>query len=119
MSEIINCYRCGESLEKLSLPLSRRDECPACTADVHVCRMCIYFDGQVPRQCIEDGAEEVSDKLKVNFCDWFKPSATAFDPVMAAQESQAKSDLATLFGDEPRKKPDTGKAAEDAEDLFK
>ena len=119
MSEIISCYRCGESLEKLSLPLSRRDECPACTVDVHVCRMCIYFDRGVPRQCLEDGAEEVLDMVKVNFCDWFKPSATAFDPVMSAQETQAKSELESLFSDEPVSKPDADSTTQSAEDLFK
>ena len=119
MSEIINCYRCGESLEKLSLPLSRRDECPACSTDVHVCRMCIYFNANVPRQCLEDGAEEVIEKLKVNFCDWFKPSATAFDPIMSAQESQAKGELASLFGDESATEPESDSGLESAEDLFK
>ena len=119
MSETIRCYRCGESLDKLSLPLSRRDECPSCSADVHVCRMCIYFKRNVPRQCTEDGAEEVRDKLKVNFCDWFKPSSTAFDPVMAAEESQAKSELASLFADDAATKPAPDGATDSAEDLFK
>ncbi len=119
MPEIIYCFRCGESLEKLSLPLSRRDECPSCTANVHVCRMCIYFDANVPRQCLEDGAEDVKEKLKVNFCDWFKPSASAFDPIMAAQEAQAKSELESLFGGELEEKTDADGTTRNAEDLFK
>ena len=81
--------------------------------------MCIYFDAQVTRQCLEDGAEEVQDKLKMNFCDWFKPSSSAFDPVMAAQENRAKGELAALFGDEQSEKPDSDQATQDAEDLFK
>jgi len=119
MSEIISCFRCGESLEKLSLPLSRRDECPSCMVNVHVCRMCIYFDTNVPRQCLEDGAEEVLDKVKVNFCDWFKPSTTAFDPVMSARESQAKASLASLFSDEPAATNEVDSTTTSAEDLFK
>lgn len=119
MSEIINCYRCGESLEKLSLPLSRRDECPACSADVHVCRMCIFFNASVPRQCLEDGADEVIDKLKVNFCDWFKPSSAAFDPILAAQESRAKKQLASLFGGESATESEPDSELRNAEDLFK
>jgi hypothetical protein len=81
--------------------------------------MCIYFDAQVPRQCLEDGAEEVQDKLKMNFCDWFKPSSSAFDPMMADQESRAKDELATLFGDGQREEPGSDTAIKDAEDLFK
>lgn len=119
MGEILCCFRCGASLEALSLPLSRRDECPECSIHVHVCRMCLYFDCDVPKQCREDDAEEVSDKEKVNFCEWFKPSGDAFDPVRADQERQAKSELAALFGDETSAKPEPDAVTQQAEDLFK
>ncbi|NNL52319.1 MAG: hypothetical protein HKO73_16070 [Woeseiaceae bacterium] len=61
--------------------------------------MCLYFDPGVPRQCREDGAEDVTDKERVNFCDWFKPSETAFDPHRKSAEDAAKDELAALFGD--------------------
>ncbi len=99
MSEVIACFRCGASLAALSLPLSRRDQCPECTADLHVCKMCEYFDRSVPRQCREDGAEDVTEKERVNFCDWFKPSATAFDPLRKSEADSAEAALADLFGD--------------------
>ncbi len=79
MSHNIACYRCGASLAALSLPLSRQDECPECRNYLHVCKMCCNFDPRVPRQCREDGAEEVREKDRLNFCDWFKPSESAFD----------------------------------------
>lgn len=102
MAEIIACYRCGASLDALSLPLSRRDQCPECTADLHVCKLCVYYDRSVPRQCREDGAEDVTDKERVNFCDWFKPSSTAFDPGRKTEADAAQSALAALFGDDGR-----------------
>jgi hypothetical protein len=119
MPDIISCYRCGESLEKLSLPLSRRDECPSCTVHVHVCRMCLYFDPNAVRQCLEDDAEEVLDKVKVNFCEWFKPSANAFDPVRAGKEARARSELESLFGGRPEDIVDADPTKQDAEKLFK
>jgi len=97
-SEIL-CYRCGESLAQLSLPLSRRDQCPACSADLHVCRMCQYFDASVTRQCREDGAEDVTEKARPNFCDWYKPSSSAFDPSQQSAADDARDALAALFGD--------------------
>ena len=100
MSHNIACFRCGASLAALSLPLSRRDQCPECSADLHVCRMCLYFDRAVPRQCREDGAEDVQDKERLNFCDWFKPSPTAFDPARKAEADAAQDALAALFGDD-------------------
>ncbi len=100
MSHSIACYRCGASLSALSLPLSRRDQCPECTVELHVCKMCVYFDPSVPSQCREDGAEDVTEKERVNFCDWFKPSASAFDPGRASEADAAKDALAALFGDD-------------------
>lgn len=100
MSHNLACLRCGASLSALSLPLSRRDQCPACSADLHVCKMCVHFDKSVPRQCREDGAEDVTDKDRPNFCDWFKPSDTAFDRSANAKADAAKDALAALFGDD-------------------
>jgi len=99
MANAIRCYRCGESLAALSLPLSRQDECPGCGNYLHVCRMCVFFDASVPRQCREDGAEEVKEKDRLNFCDWFKPSESAFDPDRKSDEDEARAALEALFGD--------------------
>ena len=98
MSQILKCYRCGESLAALSLPLSRRDQCPACNADIHVCKMCKYFDPRVTRQCREDGAEDVTEKERPNFCDWFVPNPDAFDPDRKSESDAALSALDALFG---------------------
>jgi hypothetical protein len=119
MSDALSCYRCGASLEKLSLPLSRRDECPSCSVHVHVCKMCCLFDANVPKKCREDDAEEVIDKEKMNFCEWFEPSASAFDPVRSGQASQARSALDALFGEDTAAKPDADELSRQADDLFK
>jgi predicted RNA-binding Zn-ribbon protein involved in translation (DUF1610 family) len=99
MAHNICCYRCGASLASLSLPLSRQDECPDCGVYLHVCKMCRHFDPRVPRQCREDGAEDVTDKDRLNFCDWFVPSDSAFDARRKDEEDQAKSALDALFDD--------------------
>ena len=119
MAETLCCYRCGASLGRLSLPLSRRDECPDCSASLHVCRMCRFFDPAVPKQCLEDDAEEVGDKEKTNFCEWFAPSATAFDPARARAAARAEASLAALFGDEAPGEAGGDELTRAAEDLFK
>ena len=128
MSETLSCYRCGHSLETLPLPLGRRDECPNCVAELHVCRMCLMYDPREPTGCTEDEALEVLDKEHANFCDYFKPSPDAFSPGLMEAQGRAQSELAGLFGEE---QPDnegeggrSGAAEEDealnrAEDLFK
>lgn len=97
MAHTIVCFRCGEPLSDLTLPLSRRDQCPACSADLHVCKMCKHYDRSVPRQCREDGADDVTEKERPNFCDWFVPSGDAFDPQRKQQADAAQSALDALF----------------------
>jgi hypothetical protein len=117
-AEIIRCYRCGESLAVLTLPFSRRDECPNCTMHLHVCRMCRFFDPAAPNQCREDDAEEVTEKERMNYCEWFKPRGDAFDPVRAGKEAKANSQLIALFGD-CDEQPGNDDAMREAEDLFR
>ncbi len=123
MSHNIFCFRCGASLAAMSLPLSRQDECPECSVYLHVCRMCENFDPTVPRQCREDGAEDVTEKERVNFCDWFSPSAAAFDPAKKGQADAAKASLDALFGggqdDSNSDVAGAGSGSSDADKLFK
>lgn len=98
MSHSLVCWKCGADLSALSLPLSRRDECRKCGADLHVCRMCSDYDVQVAKKCREPIAEEVSDKTRANFCDYFAPRPKAYEPVDTSAASQARSELDRLFG---------------------
>lgn len=118
MTHKVACYRCGTSLEALSLPLSRQDECPGCGNYLHVCRMCTSFDPVVPRQCLEDDAEEVMDKERLNFCDYFVASEAAFDPARKADEDRARAALDALFG-EGEAPDEAGDALAEAEKLFR
>lgn len=81
--------------------------------------MCRFFDPQVPRQCLEDGAEDVTEKERQNFCDWFKPAANVFDAGRFGEAQQAKSQLAELFGDSDAASKDGDTATSEADDLFK
>lgn len=117
---VLRCYRCGASLEALSLPLSRMDECPQCSMYLHCCRMCQFFDPAVTEQCTEDDAEEVKEKTRSNFCDYFKPGYDTFDPASAAAEDRAKNALDSLFGEGGGDETDQSgtPGSSDAEDLF-
>lgn len=114
------CWRCGADLAELTPPLSRSDECPACRSELHVCRMCGYYDPRITKACREDDADEVRDKDRANFCDYFRLADDAFDAEVAAADKRAAANLDALFAageDEPK----TGgkNAATDAEDLFR
>ncbi len=119
MTDTLLCYRCGHSLEALSLPLSRHDQCPACSNYLHVCRMCVHYDTAAPGQCLEDDAEDVTEKERPNFCDWFVPATGGFDTSRRRQEDAARAELDALFGDGDAATDSADDALSEAEKLFK
>ncbi len=92
------CWKCGADLAALTLPLSRRDECARCRAELHACRMCVEYDTAVAKHCREPTAEEVSDKTCANFCDFFLPRPKAFVAPDTAAVDSARAELDRLFG---------------------
>ena len=94
------CWKCGAELKGVILPLSRREVCAACNADQHVCKLCRHYDPRVADMCREERAEQVSDKERANFCDYFAPVPGAHKPVQAVGAEAAKQKLAALFGEQ-------------------
>ncbi len=121
MPEALVCWKCGESLAELLLPLGRRAQCPGCRADLHVCRMCEFYDPRVSRSCREPVAEDVQDKERANFCGYFEPRPNACSPSDENEARRARSELEALFGEESQgeaQKVESDAAREALEDLF-
>jgi hypothetical protein len=91
------CWKCGASLAALTLPLRRLEECPKCRAELHVCRMCVDYDTAVAKHCREPIAEEVREKTRANFCDFFKPRPGAYLAPDTAEVGRARAELEKLF----------------------
>jgi hypothetical protein len=64
-------------------------------------------------------AEEVLEKERLNFCDWFVPGENRFDGKAVAEESKARNSLAALFGGAAEPETEKNSQLQDAEDLFK
>lgn len=97
----MTCWNCGHQIQLLTAEkIGRRDTCPQCDADLHVCRNCRHFDPTVHNECRETQAEWVRSKDRNNYCDYFSPVT------VVGGATRAKSDPA----DSARKKFD---------DLFK
>ena len=110
----LNCWRCGANLGEVPLPYGRRSECPACHVELHACRMCRHHAPGKAKQCRESAAEDVKDKTRGNFCDWFQPAPAGapqtaktpdrtalealFDGSPAANKDDARKELDDLFG---------------------
>ena len=96
-SPVYTCWHCKQTLEELLSPLPRLAKCPSCKADLHVCRMCEFFDPTVSDSCREPIAERVSDKKKANFCGYFQPGHRGTDNDNTGT-SENQGALENLFG---------------------
>ena len=123
MTEAYVCWKCGGALSDLLLPLPRHEECPHCRAQLHVCRMCVFFDATLAQQCREPVADLVSDKLRANFCGYFQINPHAFT-ASADQAVASHQALDAMFKSEPSEdasetRSDEAPAHEKLEELFK
>ena len=66
----IQCWSCHTSIDLPSHPVNRGEYCPKCMSDVRVCLNCIFFDSQA-KGCIEPEAEDISDRTRANYCEYF------------------------------------------------
>lgn len=66
------CFKCSQEMTFSGIP-GRREECPQCRSDVHVCKNCEHYDPKVYNECRETSADVVREKDRANFCDYFSP----------------------------------------------
>jgi len=97
------CWKCGASLAGMPLPLARRDRCPSCRADLHVCRLCRHHDPRRAGQCRELAAERVADKQRANDCGGFVPRPDAYQGGGAVMAQASRGALDGVFGAEAPK----------------
>ena len=95
------CWGCGRSLDDLPQPLGRRDVCPGCGAELHVCRLCQSYDTRVANACREPLEDTPADKSRSNYCDLFVPRPEAYQGAGDGREQRSRAQLETLFGMEP------------------
>lgn len=94
------CWRCGKSLKDIPLPFTRLQQCKHCHADLHVCRLCRFYNPAVSEKCNHDLAEPARDIELANFCQYFKPVSNAFNEKNHGREEDAMARLKSLFGDD-------------------
>ncbi|MFN2309741.1 MAG: hypothetical protein ABR553_08405 [Gammaproteobacteria bacterium] len=91
------CWKCGTALDPDRLPPARLAECPACRAELHVCRACVFYDPRVAGHCREPIAEVVADKTRANFCGYFQLRPDAHTPEAAEAAEAARKALEDMF----------------------
>lgn len=97
------CYACATQIDD-RMRVYRTTVCPGCGRDLKCCLNCRFYDPGAHWQCRETIPEEVRDKEKANFCEYFqlRPSAEGGSPGVGRAEEkarEARNKLDDLFGD--------------------
>lgn len=96
MPEIrFSCFACQKEMVFID-SVGRREECPYCGADAHVCKNCALYDRHAYNECRESSAEVVREKERSNYCDWFT-AGTGGGLAQAQREQQVLSAAEALF----------------------
>ena len=121
MSDNLVCWKCGTSIADLPMPLARHEACRNCGAQLHVCKLCKFYDKTRSNQCQEPIAEQVNEKEKANFCELFQIKASAYQAKDSSAVEAANSELDALFGGNAattQSSNDPDKAKSELEKLF-
>jgi len=95
-----HCWKCGTGWAFQRLP-GRNETCEKCGADLKVCLNCLHHDKSVAYECRDRRAEEIAQKDRANFCEYFDMAKREFVPVedKYAREDKAREQLKKLLGD--------------------
>lgn len=88
------CWKCQHEID-MSIKVARTDECPACGADLHVCKNCRFWDPGAHNECRDDRTSFIRDREKANFCMAFEFKAV--DEDSAAEANSARARLEAMF----------------------
>lgn len=90
-SQVLHCFHCHKEIS-LSGTVGRREECPHCHSDVHVCKNCEFYDPKSYNECREPQADVVKEKDRANFCDYFSPRQGKLEGVDKAAALRAAAE---------------------------
>ncbi len=78
------CWNCGA--EMTAAHYGRENNCPSCSKPTRVCRNCRWYAPGRPNACEEPMADEVKEKERANFCEYFEPTR------LEAQDGKSSED---------------------------
>ena len=81
---------------KVGVKVGRRDSCPHCGADLHVCKNCRLWDPAIHNQCREPEASFIRERTEGNFCTHFDFKDGDL-PAEDTSVASAKAKLDALF----------------------
>jgi hypothetical protein len=90
------CHACQKTLD-IGDRVGRREACPFCGRDLHVCLNCRFYAPGAYNDCRETQAERVVEKDRSNFCDFFAFRDGQPQPGTETGTAAPKDRLESLF----------------------
>lgn len=107
------CHQCHTPWVSEKKQPGPKDFCEACSAYLHACLNCRFYDPAKHNQCAIPTTDWVGDKAWANFCDEFE-FADADEKAANPASDPARSALDALFGESGA----TPKTRDDLDRLF-
>ncbi len=93
------CHACGAVWEdEVKKQPGPKDICGGCSAYLHCCLNCLYYEPGVHNDCYIPTTEWVGDKAGCNFCDEFTFADAADAGTETRPGDSARNALDELFG---------------------
>ena len=110
------CHKCGAEWASEKKQPSVKEICPECSAFLHCCLNCRFYDPTVHNSCQIGTTEWVGDKAGQNFCDEFVFADTDAQGQSDAdaEKDRARQAVQQLLGGSETRKP----GLDDFERLF-
>ena len=97
------CWKCKKEINVTEV--HRSSECPLCKADLRCCKACKFYSPGSHYDCKETVDDNITDKEKSNFCDYFSAkmdftvgSGASASGGMDDKAKAAKDAFNALFG---------------------
>ena len=74
--EVRRCAMCGVALPRSFTQINVSSQCPECSADLHSCKNCVFFDPASRLECAQPVRERIARKEARNNCDYFEARTT-------------------------------------------
>lgn len=94
----IRCNECSATVQFID-EIKTADTCHNCSADLHTCRNCKFFDPGAPNECMKPVERRVDGKNSRNTCTLFGPKVLIEKAVENRRETAPAESARKAFDD--------------------
>lgn len=99
MRKVVKCANCGTVVSTRLSEITPSSQCPKCSADLHSCKNCAYFDPSARFECSQPIQVRVSPKDRRADCEFFEIRSSVEKITTSSQTNpaEARSAFENLF----------------------